>query len=205
MTRIVSSLNATATAGLTVGLVVLADLDFLSGHIRVHDGVGPLAFGGNTYSGVGTFGGIEGGVVESVDFVARPLTLKLSGVDASLVTTTMTEVYQNRTASLYVGLLDLNSALLVDTPELCWEGRMDTMRLEINQGVAVITLACEHRLYREPRIARYTDQDEQLAYSGDVFFNQLSNIPMSTSNWGAEAVSFGGGGGRNREFNPVLP
>ena len=193
MTRFVSSTNETASAARAIVMVTLVDMDFTSGHVRAHDGVGRLAFGGNTYDGVGKYGGIEG-VTETLDVIARPLKLTLSGVDASLVTTTMTETYQNRSCTVYVGILDQTTMTFVDTPETIWEGRMDTMQIEINSGSAVIKLNCEHRLYREPRIARYTDQDEQLAYSGDRFFDIMYQIQGFRSQWGVAPVYYGGSG-----------
>jgi hypothetical protein len=188
-------------------MVTLVDMDFSSGHVRVHDGLGPLAFSGNTYDGVGKYGGIEA-VTETLDVIARPLKLTLSGVDASLVTTTMTETYQNRSCTVYLGILDQTTMTFVATPETVWEGRMDTMQIEIADGSATIKLNCEHRLYREPRIARYTDQDEQLAYSGDTFFNLMYQIPGFRSQWGSVNTNYSGGvgtgsGGGLRPSNPL--
>lgn len=189
MTRWASSTAQTAAGQLDVVMVTLVDLDFASGHVRAHDGVGDLSFGGNTYLGVGQYGGIEA-VTEDLEIVARPLKLTLSGVDASLVSTTMTEVYQNRAATIYIGILNKSTLQFVDTPEEVWGGRMDVLSIEVNEGTAVITLSCEHRLRREPRIARYTDQDQQLAYSGDNFFNNLSFIPGYRTNWGSLSVTY---------------
>ncbi|HEU4602313.1 MAG TPA: hypothetical protein VFS24_10110, partial [Steroidobacteraceae bacterium] len=104
MTRWASSTAETAAGQLDVMMVTLVDLDFASGHVRAHDGVGELSFGGNTYDGLGKYGSIEG-ITEDLEIVARPLRLKLSGVDAALVTTAMTESYQNRSATVYIGIL----------------------------------------------------------------------------------------------------
>lgn len=165
-------------------MVTLVALDFASGFVRANDSSVSLAFGGNTYPGVGQYGGIDT-VVEDLDIIARPLKMTLSGVDASLVTTTMTEIYQNRAATVYVGILNKDTLQFIADPEEAWGGRMDTMSIEVNQGLATITLNCEHRLRREPRIARYTDQDQQLAYTGDKFFSRLYQIPFYRSLWGS--------------------
>ena len=194
MTRIVSATNSTEADKLAIVAVVLADLNFASGMVRVHDGSGKLAFGGNDYLGVGQFAGVDV-IDENVDFVARGIRLTLSGVDSTFVTPTMDEVYQNRTVTLYLGFVNQATGALLDTPETLWEGRMNQMSLKIDKGSAVIELTCEHRLRREPRIARYTDADQRLAYSTDRFFDLIHVIPGFVSRWGSRDSSYGSGGG----------
>src|SRR5690606_26812575 len=120
------------------------------------DGIGTLTWGSNDYSGVGAFGGIDI-AEESIDLIARPIKLTLSGVPdnqlpADLVGTALDEVYQNRQAILYFGLVDNDSNQLIATPEILWEGVMDNMVVKLAEGHGSITLNCEHRLRREPRI-----------------------------------------------------
>jgi len=193
MSRILSATNATEADKPAIIAVVMADLDFVSGMVRVHDGSGTLISGGNTYLGAGQFAGVDI-IDENIDIVARGLKLTLSGVDSSLVSVTMTEVYQNRDVTLYLGFVDSSTGALIDTPEIIWEGRMNQMMMKINNGTAVIELTCEHRLRREPRIARYTDEDQQVAFPGDQFFNLMYAIPGFTGKWGARDTGFGGGG-----------
>ena len=196
MTRFSSATNATEAAKPAIRMVVAVELDFSSGFVRAHDGTGKISIGGNDYLGLGDFGGIET-AEEASDMVSKPLKLTLSGVDSSLVSTTMTETYQNRTATVYLAFIDDQGAL-IDTPETVWEGRMNQMSLSVSQGAATISLTCEHRLRREPRIARYTDADQQLLFDGDLFFNKLHTIPGYAGRWGEKNVygsSSGGGGG----------
>jgi hypothetical protein len=188
VSRWVSSANSVRAAESAVYLVVLADLDFSSGAVRVHDGVGPLVFGGNTYQGIGTFGGIEV-IEENIDTVARGVICTLSGIEASLISTVMTERYQGRTATFYLGLLTEQIAF-VDTPEEIWSGRMDTMNITLSERQATIRLTCEHRLRREPQAARMTDEDLQLQHSGDTFFGLMAQIPLYKAAWGDKPNSF---------------
>lgn len=199
MTRIVSADNATEADKLSVVVVVMAELDFASGISRIHDGSGNLSFGGNTFYGAGQFGGVDV-IDENIDFVARGIKLTLSGVDSVFVTPTMTEVYQNRPVTLYLGFVNQATGALVATPETIWEGRMNQMSFSISNGSAVIELTCEHRLRREPRIARYTDQDQKLAYPGDKFFELTYAIPGFVSRWGSRDVTVGG-----PAYNPYSP
>lgn len=193
MTRFASATNSTEAAQRAIRIAIAAELDFASGFVRVHDGTGKIVIGGNDYLGLGEFGGIEA-VEEDIEVIARPIKLTLSGVDTGLVSTTMTEVYQNRTATIYLALLD-DQGVLIDTPETIWEGRMDQMSLSVSQNSATISLTCEHRLRREPRIARYTDADQKLLFSGDRFFDLLHTIPGFAGRWGEKNVYGGTGGG----------
>lgn len=189
MTRFVSSTNETEAAKTSVQFIVLAALDFSSGYVRAHDGIGSYSFGGNTYTGVGQFGGIEL-VEESTEIVARGVRAKLSGVDASLVSTVMTEVYQGRTATFYLGMIDPTTNAFVADPEEIWSGRMDTMSIEIDKGSAVITLTCEHELRRDPPASRMTNEDQQIRSTGDRFFDMLHLIPTYKASWGEKPQGY---------------
>jgi hypothetical protein len=182
-------------------MFIAVALDFTSGMVRVHDGIGSISWGGNTYDGVGTLGGVEQ-VDESVDVIARPLSLTLSGVETSLVSTAMTETYQNRTVTIYLGFLDETTNAVIDTPEVSWEGRMNQMSISSSEGGAVIKLSCEHRLRREMRIARYTNEDQQLLHSGDRFFDLVTSIKGFVSKWGELSVGGSGFGSRTQNTMP---
>lgn len=199
MTRFASNTNETEAAKKNLTMVVLAKLEFSSGALYVHDGIGSLSFGGDTYVGVGSFGGIESSD-EQIELVAKPITLSLSGVDSSIVSSAMTEDYQNKPVTIYLGFLNDSNAF-VATPEIVWEGRMNQMQVSISKGTGSIKLSCEYRLRREPIIARFSDQDQKLAFPGDRFFDLLPTIANYAGKWGQRDVrggnrgSSGGGGG----------
>ena len=203
MSRIVSGVNAAELAKDNVLGCFMVDLDFASGHVYLSDGFHATVFNGNTYLALGQFGGIDA-VNEELTTLARPLKLTLSGVDAALAIPAETEVYQNRSVVVYSALLNQQTGELVATPEVCWEGRMDYMSIAIDKNVAQITLNCEHRLRREPRISRYSDADQQTAFAGDNFFNYVAAIEGFKASWGNASVSWGGpsygqgGGGGGR-------
>ncbi|CAB4153257.1 hypothetical protein UFOVP605_53 [uncultured Caudovirales phage] len=196
MTRFANANNATAAASRSVRMFIAIDLDFSTGHVYAHDGIGDITFGGNTYLGVGQFGGIEV-VQESVEVIARPVVLTLSGVETNLVSTTMTEIYQNRTATLYLGFLNVDANTLIATPEIAWEGRMNQMSISMGVATSSIRLSCEHRLRREPHIARYTDAEQQNEFANDKFFNLLHTINGFVGKWGTRDTGYGGTGSPN--------
>ena len=193
MTRWVSNTNETQAAKPATYLTVLCDLAFDSGTVRVHDSVGTLSFGGNDYTGIGQFGSFDI-IDENIDNVARGIRLTLSGVESGLISTVMTEVYQGRSVTLYLGLL-AEDMTFVATPEELWSGRIDTMSITTDQNVATISVACEYRLRKEPVIARYTDTDQRIAYAGDRFFDLTQKIPQFKATWGDKPNTYSYGGG----------
>jgi hypothetical protein len=217
--RWVSGANATAAGIRALGMVQLADLHFDTGTLYVHDGFGTLVANGNTYSGLGNYGGIDA-VGEDLSNIANPLTLTLSGVDAAYVSDVMTENVQGRMVTLYVGLFDVNAGSWYANPEISWEGRMDFPHIDIAQNQATIKVTCEHRLMREPLISRYTDQEQQIAHPNDNFFNLMWQIQLATASWGKVDIShpvnvlpgqnggggvIGGGGGGSGRPSPNKP
>jgi hypothetical protein len=188
MTRWASATNETQAALPATYLVVLASFDFSSGVVRIHDGAGPLSFGGNTYQGIGQLGSVDI-IEENIDTVARGLRCTLSGVDPAIVATAMTESYQGRSATFWLGMLS-DSLQFVDTPEEIWSGRMDVMTVAYGQNTASISLQCEHRLRKEPLVSRYTDTDQRLAYAGDRFFDLMTKIPQFKASWGDKPNSY---------------
>lgn len=183
MTRIVTSANDTSLAQASVAFVLLAELNFASGTLYCTDGPTEITWNGHTYLPTAGYGSVDM-VQEDTTVLARAVRLTLSGVDAGLVGTAQTEVYQNKSVVLYLAVLDMTTNQVAQTPEQIWEGRMDTMTISADQAKGSIVLNCEHRLMREPRIARYTDQDQQLAFTGDTFFDQTSYIQNYVSQWG---------------------
>ncbi len=187
MSRWESADNESAATAEHVRLVVLADLDFSSGMVRAHDGVGKLTFNGYDYTGLGEFVGLEE-IDEGLDTVARGVTATLSG-PSSVLTAALTENYQNREATFYIGLLAEDLTWIAD-PEELWSGRMDTLSIKLGEKSSSITLTCEHRLRREANVARFTDSDQQTAYTGDLFFSLMDKIPGYKSLWGDRPSSY---------------
>lgn len=194
MSRIVSSSNATALQQPNAQIAIACDMDFPSGHVRLHDGCGPLTIGGYSYEGTGKMM-LAGPIEESMDVIAKPVTVTLSGVDASMITIARAGGYQGRQITFYLAIFNLETGSLIDTPEIAWEGRMDAITIRLGPSEASLTLNCEHRLRREPRIARYTNQDQQLAYAGDRFFDQVPKIQGFRSKWGEKGVANDGSRG----------
>lgn len=201
MSRGFSSAINTALQSSTVRLVTFAELDFASGTLYVHDGLGTYTWGGNDWLGVGDFGGISS-VEEGTEVSPYSLNLMLSGLDAGLVATALTENYFMRDVNVYLGLLDANDAL-IETPTQIWSGFMDVMSVTAGaSGGDSITLTAESELGRFDRSAnlKYTDTMLRNRDPDDKFFEFLKDIEGVKVSWGKKTGdqlvggSAGGGG-----------
>ena len=206
MSRGFSSAINTALQSSTVRLVTFADLDFASGNLYVHDGLGTYTWGGNNWLGVGDFGGISS-VEEGTEVSPYSLNLTLSGLDAGLVATALTENYFMRNVKVYLGLLDANDAL-IETPNQIWSGFMDVMSITAGaSGGDSISLTCESELGKFDRSSnlKYTHANQQKKDSTDLFFEFLKDIEGVKISWGKAGSGTGVGGnsgGQGRGSNP---
>lgn len=215
MTRLASPEVAAEILKPSVTMVVMVEVAYDSGTVRVHDGIGPIVLGGylftegldnltdeagnqfidepggKTFLGIGTFGGIES-VEENIEVVARQITLTVSGLDSAWVTPALAENYQNRIVTVYLAVFNQDTGLLVSSPEVLWEGRINQQTITLSKGEANLSMTCEHRLRREPRIARYTNADQQLSQPGDRFFDLTHTIEGFVNRWGSREIGFGG-------------
>ena len=200
MSRGFSTAINNALKSTTVRLVTFAELDFASGTLYVHDGLGTYTWGGNDWLGVGDFGGISS-VEEGTEVSPYSLNLTLSGLDTGLVATALTENYFMRDVNIYLGLLnDLDA--LIETPTQIWSGFMDVMSVTAGaSGGDSITLTAESELGRFDRSAnlRYTDTMLRKRDANDKFFEFLKDIEGVKISWGKKTSGqlAGSSGGRD--------
>ena len=183
MSRFASALNEAAAEEADIVMCLAADLDFPSGHVRVTDAIGEVVIGGNTFEGVGSIDFPEP-FEESIDGVPRPVRMVLSAVDADMIAAARAGGYQLRQARIYFCLFNKETHRLVDEPEVEWRGQMDTINVSLGRGAASMSLSCESILRGSAQIALYTDQDQQLRYPGDRFFDLVPKIAGFVGQWG---------------------
>lgn len=173
--------------------------------IYMWSGLGDLSLGGNTYTGVGDLLQISE-MQESSDIAAYGATLTLSGIPTSTVDLALAEPYQGRKALVKFGirggpsgplLTEAGEAILTEAGELLliedaittgmtiFSGEMDQMVINYGPETVSISLAVESRLVnlRNPRIRRYTDEDHQARYPGDVAFGFVTRLQNESLEW----------------------
>ncbi len=177
MTRSLSGSTITASQADTLRVVYFTEVDFASGAIRKNSTDRDITWGGNTFEGalgIGTIGAIE----EGAELKSRSLPFTLRGVPNDIVLVSLSEHYQGRDVTVWIGLLD-EGYDLIDTPTLFWKGLADTMDTEMGSD-STVTLTAQDRFSRwdtNPEV-RYTDEQQQARFPGDLGLQFISEMPQ---------------------------
>lgn len=170
-------------------------LDFAIEPFYACSGVRTYTWGGEDWLGLGEISGISD-IANATDIAARPITLTMTGVDSYITEPVLSRTnYKNQSAVIYQGFLDSDGDL-VDDPEIIWRGRMDVGSMAWDETY-MAQMICEpltSRLLR-PNLSRYSDQDHQVRYPGDKFYEFLAQMEQKDVTWGGRRISPSTGGG----------
>lgn len=175
-------------------------------------GVGEFEFDGVTYTGAGNMMQVSE-VQESSDIAARGATLTLAGIPSNLISLALTEDYQGRVAKIKFGLIgdntigesylltsdsdylllnDSGDRLIIDAPGPAslfplFVGYMDQMSIDEGPETSTISLSVESKMIdlEKPRIRRYTDNNQQSRFPGDLAFEFVTRLQDESIPWGS--------------------
>jgi len=183
MSRDLTAGMQTAIAAETVRPVALVKITLDTDTILVHSGVGDIVFNGDTYLGVGNFGDITE-IKESESIAPTQVSVSLSGIPPEYLSFAMDEDYQGREAFIYKALLDENHDLIAD-PVLAFRGRCDYSDIQLG-ATATVQLTIQSRLadWNRPKIRRYSHEDQQLDYPGDLSLEFVPQMVEKPIVWG---------------------
>ena len=158
--------------------------EFLEGDVRLWTGYGDISIGSETYTGGGTLLGVSG-VEETSEIKATGLNVSLSGVDSSILSIALTANYQNRTFTMYLGMLDEAHQIISNVYQL-FQGRMDTISINDSSDTVQFTLTVESRLIdlEKPNETRYTGVEQKRLFAGDLGLDFVADLQDKTINWG---------------------
>jgi len=199
MSRGLSAGFITAADQGTVYPAILASFDFSGAQINVWTGIGDLAWNSLTFSGLGDLGGISA-IEETEETRANGLSFTLNGIPSAMVSSILTENYRNRVCTVYLALFaSLTATSPITAPATMFVGRMDQAILDDDGETSTINLTAESRLVdlQRARERRYTDEDQQAVYSGDVGFEYVPGLQDKELSWGAGTSSRGVVGGNS--------
>ncbi len=176
MARDLTASVITEVTAITTEPVVLGKFEFDGGDLNLWTGIGNISFGGDVYTGAGDLVSV-GTIVETQLVKAAGLTLGLSGIPSSIIAVALTENYQERPATLWLGFLDSSKALISD-PFIIFSGRMDVMEIDEKGELANIRISLENRLVdlERPKTRWYTPEDQKDEFPGDLFFDFVPTL-----------------------------
>lgn len=165
--------------------MVLVELQFRSGTLRLTNWPVPVTVMGETWSAVGTMGQI-GNLHESLDGAEEKLDLTLSGADVGVRAAVLSNPtdYQDRRVRVWIALADAQSLQLTGVPVLRFSGVMDQPALDDEKGE--ITMHCRTASYdvrSNPSTLRYSHAQHQLDHPGELGMEFVESLIRDTSVW----------------------
>lgn len=189
MSRTLTGPVSTAVAASTVRLAYLVELAFDSGPVRVWTGTGTYDWTatGRTFTGAGTLLEVSP-VEESQRVEANGIDITLSGISSTILGYALAENYRNRRARVWLALFDPDTSALIADPVSVFAGRMDTMQITDAGETAQVRIACESRLIdlQRARERRFTHEDQQDLYPGDLGLEYVAGLQEREIAWGKE-------------------
>jgi len=178
--------------------------EFDTSDVLVWSGNDDLVINSETYTGAGSLLSI-GGVEDSREIKSTGLTVALSGMDTTVLDYALTENYQNRFLTLFMGYLMGGSNEVAGTIVL-FKGRMTTLTISDDPNGSNISIDAENRLIDldRPSNLRYTKESQEFLYTGDTGLDRVNQIQDKEIIWGRKAggggIGGGGSGSNQHEF-----
>jgi len=174
----------TAIEQAEVAPILLFEGLFLSGYVRIWSGYGDLSYGGDVWTGVGSLGSISA-VQETAEIQANGVTVTLSGVPSEFVSLVLSDSQQGKSGKVFIGFMDVNNALIAD-PYMMFEGKLDIPAILEERETSVVSITYESRLInlQRPRETRYTHEEQQREFAGDLGCEYVAAMKEVTLTWG---------------------
>lgn len=183
MSRTLTPAMATEAGQPAVSPIFLVEMDFASGFVRAWSGYGELTWDSKTWLGAGHLMAIDA-LSEDIDFVANGANLKLSGIPSEYISIALGQHYQGRPATIYLGMLDSSGAVVAD-PVPIYAAQMDTMEIDEDGETAAVIVRVESQAVslKRPKEWRYTHEDQQIDYPGDLGFEYVAALQEKDLIW----------------------
>ena len=167
-------------------LIFLVELDWPSGVVRAHTGIGDLKINNQIWQGVGSLGAI--GEISDDDELGRSeLPLEISGFDEDQLNESFRRDAVGREGLLYAAVRD-GSGLPVEasfTPMFAGYISDVSTTLGNNNRIAVV-LATDTADPRRKRPGRYTDESHRREFPGDEFYKWAAKTADRPIYWGSK-------------------
>jgi hypothetical protein len=123
-------------------------------------------------------------IEEGSDVQARGIVLTLSGIDPTLLNDVLTDYRQGLPALVWLGVFDASNNIHAIS---AFSGQTDQPTITVDGSTASLNIACENRLVEmntQSSFRRYTNEDQQIDFPGDLGFSAVNQIQEQTLYWG---------------------
>ena len=171
--------------------------EFDTDDILLWSGTDDLVIASETYTGAGNLLSISN-TEDNLELKSNGLVITLSGMDTTIVNYALTENYQNRPLTLFMGYV-MGGTIEVAGTLTIFKGRMTSLVINDAPDGSTVTIDAENRLVDldRPSNLRYTKESQNFLHSGDTGFNRVASLQDKQINWGKTSSTAGGGGGGN--------
>ena len=171
--------------------------EFDTDDILLWSGTDDLVIASETYTGAGNLLSISN-TEDNLELKSNGLVITLSGMDTTIVNYALTENYQNRPLTLFMGYVMGGTNEVAGTLTL-FKGRMTNLVIGDTPEGSTVTISAENRLVDldRPSNLRYTKESQNFLHSGDTGFNRVASLQDKQINWGKTSDTAGKGGGGN--------
>lgn len=181
--RTMQTVAADALQNNNVPYLVLVELDFVEGFVRLTNAGYAFQWNGQTWTGAGNLGTISA-IEEGQDLQMYGCTLTLSGISSDYIAKCFGVGYSGRAATIWLAPLDSNYNILAD-PVVIFKGRMDTMPIQLGENSAIqVTIESKLIDWERPRVRRYNNADQQAEFPGDRGFEFAEQMVEKRLLWG---------------------
>ena len=137
----------------------------------LHTGIGNKTISGVTYQGLGDLLQISS-IDEKNDLTASGASLRLNGLNSTILIRALAEPYQNRICNIYYGEEGNNNLIFLFT------GLMDIMTFNDNGEQSVVELKVESHLKRLKRkaVLKYTNESQRSRYPTDTGMSYITGL-----------------------------
>jgi hypothetical protein len=169
--------------------------EFDTDDIRVWSGIDDLTISSETYTGAGTLLSISN-TEDNLELKSNGIVVSLSGMDETIVNYALTENYQNRPITIFMGYVMGGTNEVAGTLTL-FKGRMTSLVINDTPEGSTVTIDAENRLVDldRPSNLRYTKESQNFLHSGDTGFNRVASLQDKQINWGKTSDTAGKGSG----------
>ena len=173
--------------------------EFDTDDILVWSGTDDLVIGSDTYTGAGTLLSVSNSE-DNLELKSNGLVVGLSGMDTTVVNYALTENYQNRPITIFLGYVMGGTNEVAGTLTL-FKGRMTSLVINDTPDGSIVTIDAENRLVDldRPSNLRYTKESQNFLHSGDTGFNRVASLQDKQIVWGKSSDTAGKGGSSDRD------
>ena len=172
MARSIPSGIATAITNASTRPFYAVDLLFdAPNQMYLHTGIGNKTISGITYQGLGDLLQISS-IDEKNDLTASGASLKLNGLNSTILIRALAEPYQNRICNIYYGEEGNNNLIFLFT------GLMDIMTFSDSGEQSIVELKVESHLKRLKRkaVLKYTNESQRSRYPTDTGMSYITGL-----------------------------